>query len=151
MLISKVPIALLLCMVLCFNCLKAEGNFQQNQIEENQRVYYIIKQAVEYDWLNNDYKKELKNFYMGSALENTLDSLNLICNISTDWYTLTFLLNCHIVYNNGNTAIASVLIKEVDITNNDEQIIQGIYALQQTSLGWRISEMYFYQSTKELS
>jgi hypothetical protein len=113
---------------------------------DNPSIVQLIKQAVEYEWWSDqqDYQVELSKFNENPALENITQLMKQYKEVSTDWYSLTFIENCHIVYNNGNIAIVIASLKETDITTNDIQTGKGVFILHNTSDGWRIREMNYY-------
>jgi len=145
----KPCLTVLIGVVIYFNSLAVVSSVcEPDKTKENQLVRQIVKQAVEYnDWVNGvNYEQDLIKYYTGQALENILNAVKDFRKTSTDWYSLTFLQNCHIVYNDGNLAIAVVLLKEVDITNYDLQLLQAIFTLHKTTDGWRIINVDFPQT-----
>jgi len=145
----KTLIPLTLCLFLSLYCSSVQCAVSQQTISENTdnaNIVQLIKLALEYDWWSakNDDQLELSRFYEDPALDRITMSIKEYRKISTDWYNLTFLENCHIVYNNGNIAIAIASVKDTDITTNDTQIVEGVFILHNTSDGWRIREMNYY-------
>ncbi|WP_347490986.1 hypothetical protein [Desulfoscipio sp. XC116] len=114
--------------------------------DNHKGIEQLIKQAIEYAWWSDDpnYREELNKFYAGPALEDVTESVKHYKDSSTDWYSLTFLENCHIVYNNGNTSIAIISIKDIDVTTNNIQNSRGMLILHKTDNGWRIKEMNYF-------
>lgn len=143
-------ITLAICFFLSLNCAGAQCavNPQAAGIDnEEHNITRLIKQAMEYNWWSSetDYRVELSRFYTDPALENILESVKKYRATSTDWYSLTFLENCHIVYKNGNTAVASAYLKDIDVTTKDVQKGRGVFILQKSQEGfWRIKDMDFY-------
>jgi len=145
----KTLIPLTLCLFLSLYCSSVQCAVSPQTISanaDNSKIVQLIEQAVEYDWWSakNDYQVELSRFYENPALDNITGSIKEYRRISTDWYNLTFLENCHIVYNNGNIAIAITSIRDTDITTNNAQIVEGVFILHNTSDGWRIREMNYH-------
>jgi len=142
-------VPLTLCLSLSLYCSSVQCAVSHQTISSqagNSNIVQVIEQAVEYNWWSskNDNQLELSRFYENPALDNLTESIKEYRNISTDWYNLTFLENCHIVYNNGTIAIAITSVKDTDITTNDTQIVEGVFILHNTSDGWRIREMNYY-------
>lgn len=127
----------------CCICV-AEGTSQHQVVNQNnQLIYQVVKQAVEYDgWLQGEnYQDTLAKFYSGKLLDTIVSSVAEFRETNTDWYSLTFLENYHIVYNNGSKAVVAVVINEVDINNNDAEKYYGYLTLHKTDEGWRITNM----------
>ncbi len=139
----------LTCLFLSLHCSNVQCAVSTHTVytnDDDQSIVQLIKKAIEYEWWSdqNDYQVELRKFYENPALENITQALKQYKDVGTDWYSLTFIENCHIVYNNGNTAIVVASLKETDITTNDIQTGKGVFILQNTSDGWRIREMNCY-------
>ncbi len=147
--LMKTIIPLILSLFLSLYCSNVQCAVSQQTVysyADNQSIVQLVKQAVEYEWWSDqlDYQVELRKFYENPALENITQSMKQYKEISTDWYSLTFIEKCHIVYNNGNIAIIIASLKETDITTNDIQTGKGVFILHNTSDGWRIKRMNYY-------
>lgn len=146
----KYLITFAICVFLSLNCAGAQCaiNPQATGIDNDEyNIKRLIKDAMEYDWWSSetDYRVELSKFYTDPVLENILESVKEYRITSTDWYSLTFLENCHIVYKNGNTAVASACLKDIDVITNNVQKGRGVFTLQKSQDGfWRIKDMDFY-------
>jgi len=114
-----------------------------DKLGDTQKVKQLVMEAVEYNgWVNEPgYKEELGRLYAGTLLADLIDSVGQFRSTSTDWHTLTFASKCHIVYNDGNTAL--ILAHSLEI--NPEGIVTGqgftAFNLHNTPDGWRITHM----------
>ncbi|AGL01431.1 hypothetical protein [Desulfoscipio gibsoniae] len=113
---------------------------------DNQEITQLIKQAVEYEWWTEGthYRVELSKLFASPTLEKITKQVEQYRETSTDWYSLTFLENCHIVYNNGNIAIAIAYLTETDVITHSVQTGRGVFILNKINEGWRIKEMDCY-------
>ena len=131
---------MLFSMVFNYYCL---SSFPINMKEQGdaQKVKQLVIEAVEYNgWVNEpDYKKELGRLYAGTLLTDLINSVEQFRNESTDWHTLTSASKCHIVYNDGNTALVLAYLLET----NPEGSVTGqwltAFKLHNTPDGWRIT------------
>lgn len=157
---KKTQFIILVCLVIvlmqiltgsCFANLNIDPANAAN--DEKQNIYKLIKEAMEYnDWINKpDYEVKLTKFYAGEALDDITNSVKDFREMDTDWYNLTFLQNCHIVYSSKNNAVAMVHLKYNEITTNDIQWGKGILSLHKTKLGWRITKMIISQESYTLN
>ncbi|TYO97782.1 hypothetical protein [Desulfallas thermosapovorans] len=146
----KYLITFAVCLLFSLNCAGAQYAVDPRATvidNEEHNIMRLIKQAMEYNWWSSEsnYQVELSRFYTDPALDNILDSVKKYRVTSTDWYSLTFLENCHIVYKNGNTAVASAYLKDIDVITKNVQKGRGVFTLQKSQDGfWRIKDMDFY-------
>jgi len=108
-----------------------------------QEIRQLITEAVEYNgWVNEpEYKKELGRLYDGLLLTELIGSVEQFRSISTDWHTLTFASKCHIVYNDGETALALACLLETNPEGTVNGQGYGAFSLHNTPYGWRITQM----------
>ncbi len=109
-----------------------------------QEIRQVVKDAVEYaGWLKDkNYREKLKQLFTSELLASILRSVENYRESATDWYTLTFLQNCHIVYNNEKTAVVIARVEEVDITSQCRESNSLIIVLSNTNAGWRIAGIF---------
>ena len=136
------PLIMLFSLFFNYYCL-ADFPIDQEKSGDAQKVKQTVIEAVEYSgWVNEpDYKEELGRLYAGTLLTDLIDSVEQFRSASTDWHTLTFASKCHIVYNDGNTALVLAYSLE---TNPDGSVAgQGCtsFNLHNTPDGWRITQM----------
>lgn len=137
-----------LSMFLILYCSSVHGAINQHTISmsgEQANIVRLIEQALTYEWWSEekDYQADLKKFYESPTLEVVTDAIKQYRETGTDWYSLTLIKNCHIVYNNGNIAIVKASVAETDITTQETQTGRGMFTLHKTSDGWRIREMHY--------
>ncbi|HBX23665.1 MAG TPA: hypothetical protein DEF34_08580 [Desulfotomaculum sp.] len=108
-----------------------------------QEIMHLVKQAVEYNgWVNEpEYKKELGRLYDGLLLTELIDSVEQFRSTGTDWHTLTFAPKCHIVYNDGETALVLAYLMETSPEGTEMGQGCGAFSLHNTPYGWRITQM----------
>ncbi|KAF1084657.1 hypothetical protein SPSYN_02435 [Sporotomaculum syntrophicum] len=143
----KTIISLILSIFLILYCSNVHGAINQHTISmsvEQASIVQLIEQALTYEWWSEekDYQVDLGKFYESPALEIVTDAIKQYRETDTDWYSLTFIKNCHIVYNNGNIAIVEASVIETDVTK-ETQTGKGVFTLHKTSEGWRIREMHY--------
>ncbi len=144
----KMIFSFTLSMFLILYCSSVHGAINQHTISmsvEQANIVKLIEQALTYEWWSKekDYQVELGKFYESPTLEVVADDIKQYQETNTDWYSLTFIKNCHIVYNNGNIAIVEASVIETDMITNETQTGRGVFTLHKTSEGWRIREMHY--------
>src|SRR5690606_3522364 len=119
---SAFSLALIILLLLPCPCNLVNAFTVKNQNQEDVcAINNLIQEAVEYSgWINEpDYEKRMANFFAGELLYDLLDRVERFRNNDTDWHSLTFVTDCHIVYNNGKTAVVHTFLKESDANTGD--------------------------------
>ena len=137
------PLLMLFALFFNYYCLAGFPASMENKPGDAPKIKQLVTEAVEYQgWVNDpDYQEELSRLYTGALLTKLVDSIEQFRSESTDWHTLTFASKCHIVYNDGNTALVLVFLFE----ENPEGRVTGqgsaAFNLYNTPDGWRITHM----------
>lgn len=144
MFVYTTPLAALFFLLCQYNCLGLyTGEQAVTPKEEAQAIQQVVQDAVEYhDWVSEPgYREKLSRMYDGELLNNIIDSVEQFKSVSTDWHYLTFIRKCHIVYNNGNTAMVTALLEETNYAGDCAGRGMGTFYLHKTDQSWRIIGM----------
>jgi len=139
--IFSTPLLILFCLVL--NCPAAISLNNAYETGDAAIIKQLVSEALEYNgWVNEpDYEEKLGSLYAGKLLPEMVNSVKQFRSVCTDWHTLTFVSNCHIVYNDGNTALVLALFYEENPDGTDEGQGSAVVKIHNTTDGWRITHM----------
>lgn len=103
----------------------------------------LVSEALEYNgWVNEpDYEEKLGSLYAGKLLPEAVNAVRQFRSECTDWHTLTFVTDCHIVYSDGGTALVVALFDEENPDGTDSGQGSAVVELHNTTDGWRITHM----------
>lgn len=139
----SVPLSLLFFLIFFNYHCPASFTTAQGNPADTQKIKQVVIDAVEYNgWVNEpDYKEELGHIYTGPLLNDLLNSVEQFRSVSTDWHSLTFTPKCHIVYNDGNTALVLAIILDTNLEGSVTEQDFVAFKLHNTTGGWRITQM----------
>lgn len=140
--LHSASLIMLFSLVFNYYCL-SDFPINMEKPDDAQEVKQLVMEAVEYNgWVNEPgYKEKLGRLYAGTLLTDLIDSVEQFRGASTDWHTLTFVPKCHIVYSDGETALALAYLMETNPEGSVTGQGYGAFTLHNTPDGWRITHM----------
>ncbi|MCL2337547.1 MAG: hypothetical protein FWC60_09030 [Firmicutes bacterium] len=138
------PLIILFCLVINY---QAAVTFNRgHETDDPTAIKQLVSDALEYNgWVNEpDYQERLGSMYSGALLTKILTSVKQFRSVCTDWSTLTFVSNCHIVYQDGSSALVLALFYDQNPDGTTEDRSAALLKLSNTSAGWRITAMNMF-------
>ncbi len=135
------PLLILFCLAL--NCPAGFSSDTTCETGDATIIKQLVQEALEYNgWVNEpDYEEKLGGMYAGKLLPEVVNSVKQFRSVCTDWHALTFVSNCHIVYNDGKTALVLALFYEKNPDGANDGHGSAVVELHNTTDGWRITRM----------
>ncbi|MTI79610.1 MAG: hypothetical protein FH758_01820 [Firmicutes bacterium] len=100
------------------------------------------------DWMQakspDKVKEILSKYYTGVKLTENTNSVWRFIKEPTDYYWVTSVDNCRLIYLSMDEVLVVVDIISTDITSGEEDKGKGVFTVAKTNSGWKISDESYH-------